>query len=480
MTHHQPASGRRGRVLPVGAALAVVLRVLTVVAVSLASENIRLSHVRPASAVPLQVLPNTDKLGVYIASACEGCGSDNPGVFAARDFRRGQAEQLMEHIEKTTGVVAPEGKNAVERLNGLLRDQGFAKKLLELHTEETVGSPLFAADDFQGAMSPRALVEAIRTEGRVVVPALNTPLACLNAMLANEGLYNSLTRRPEEAKDIISTMGRGQPLSPQATQALNRSLVATATVREFTSRLHQGQHLGPLEITLLNRLLIEANYPAETPKLTSTVALAGALRNLQTRGFVGAEEIRSLLEERYLQETPKRLSELYERVRQLLPTSVQDQVYVANGHLFAKDGTSLHFAFSTDDKMYYGKPAWPGFDLMVLDANTTTTRTLAHLYVGDFPVPHLRISTISVSPDNRKIALCLTSDPITLFGDSYHDIVVLHLAEKKMTVYDLGNTASYGGWWSPASDMFYTSCPLTEHRAPRSDEVCGLPLASAP
>jgi hypothetical protein len=153
-------------------------------------------------------------------------------------------------------------------------------------------------------------------------------------------------------------------------------------------------------------------------------------------------------------------------------------VYIANKHLFPKDGTHIHFAFSNDNKMYYGVSAALGFDLMELDATTKAKRKIAHLYAGDYDVPHLRISTISISPDNRKIALDMTSDPITLFGDSYHDMVVLKLGTSRTTVFDLGNKASYGGWWSPGSNMFYTSCPLLERSAPHYNEICAIHLGS--
>ena len=153
-------------------------------------------------------------------------------------------------------------------------------------------------------------------------------------------------------------------------------------------------------------------------------------------------------------------------------------MYVTNKHLFPKDGTQIHFAFSNDSKMYYGVPTTLGFDLMELDATSKAKRQIAHLYVGDYEVPHLRISTISISPDNRKIALDLTSDPITLFGDSYHDMVVLKLGASRTAVFDLGNKTSYGGWWSPASNLFYTSCPLSEHSAPHYNEICAINLDS--
>jgi hypothetical protein len=128
------------------------------------------------------------------------------------------------------------------------------------------------------------------------------------------------------------------------------------------------------------------------------------------------------------------------------------------------------------DGYYYGAPAMLGFDLMQLDATTKTKRKIAHLFVGDYLVPHLRISTISISPDNKKIAIDLTSDPITLFGDSFHDMVVLNLGTSRTKVFDLGNKAAYGGWWSPASDLFYTSCPLAEHSAPHYNEICAIHL----
>jgi hypothetical protein len=423
-------------------------------------------------------VPNTQKLAVDNSTACEGCGSDVSPFFAAHAFRPGQADQLLTALEHTTGFAAHDGTDAEDRVNALLRDQSFCKKLVEMQMEKEIGPLKFSADEFTAPMTPEALVEAIEYEGKTKVPALATPVQSVNALLENPELYRVMARRSDDVKNIMDRMRRGERLSPLATQDFNLSLVKASTIKEFVGRLEQGQHLSLMETKLVNRFLIEANYPRQTPKMHNVVAMVQAIRTLQTRGYIPPEEIRSLLESNYPQETPRRLAEMYQHAQKQLPVSVQNQVYVANNHVFAKDGTHIHFAFSTDNTMYYGQPDVTGFNLMELNTETNKTRKIAHFYVGDYVVPHLRISTISVSPDNKKIALSITSDPITLFGASYNDMVVLDFQGQKTKVYDLGNKAYYGGWWSPRSDMFYLSCPLAEHSAPKNTVVCGLPLGS--
>jgi len=448
-----------------------------------ASADIRLSNSGSSPTIQFQVLPNTQKLGVYDSLACEGCSNISSAMFSRNEFKQGQGDQLIQAIEVSTGIKILDGSDATERLNGLVNDQRFGRRLLELIKHDELRASLdFSAGEFKRPMAPEALLKAVQTGSQIAVPAAKTPIDSLNWLLGYTDLYKFMPRRPAAPEEVIKAhMANVQPrhpLSPSETRALNNSLVKANVIREFIGRLEQGQQLSSVETGVLNRFLLESIYPSETPQMPDALTIAKSIRELQFERHLSAEEMRALLETTYPQETPRTAFERYQSVEDQLPDSVRDGVYIANRHLFPRDGTHIHFAFSNDNKMYYGVPATPGFDLMELDATTQAKRKIAHLHVGDHKVPHLRISTISISPDNRKIALDLTSDPITLFGDSYHDMLVLKLGASRTTVFDLGNKAAYGGWWSSASDMFYTSCPLLEHSAPHNDEICAIHLDS--
>jgi hypothetical protein len=444
------------------------------------AENIKLSNYRSTPTVPFKILPNTQKFGVYDSTACEGCGNESSMLFSRSDFKEGQANRLIHAIEISTGLKIPEGPDATERLNSLMKDSHFHERLLEMSKSHELPMLDFSLREFKGSKSPAALLKAVQTGSQIPMPAKKTPIESLNWLLGYADLYKFLPKRPAEAKDIIhARMGHlrpGQRLSASETIELNNALVKSSETREFIARIEKGQKLNRLEVKVLNRFLIESNYPSETPELPDALTIVKSIHTLQFRRRLTLEEIRALLEATYPQETPITFCEKYQRVETLLPVSVRNGVFVTNKHLFTKDGTHIHFAFSNDDKMYYGIPAMPGFELIQLDTITKKTKIIAHLYVGDYTVPNLRINTISISPDNKKIALDITSDVITYFGDSYHDLLVLNLGTSKTEVIDLGNKASYGGWWSPASDMFYTSCPLSPHGEPRYHEVCGISL----
>jgi len=448
-----------------------------------ASENIRLSNSRSSPTVQFQVLPNTQKLGVYDSLACDGCNNNGSAMFSRNEFKQEQGDQLIQAIEVSTGIEIPGGYDATERLNSLVSDQRFGRRLMEVIKHNELRASLdFSVGEFKRPMAPEALLKAIQTGSQIAVPAAKTPIDSLNGLLRYADLYEFIPTRPAAPEDVIKAhVANLQPrhaLSPSETRELNNSLVKANVIRDFTGRLEQGQQLSTVETEVLNRFLLESIYPLEAPEMPDALAIAKSIRELQFPRHLSSEEIRALLETTYPQETPRTAFERYQSVEDQLPDSLRDGVYIANKHLFPKDGTHIHFAFSSDNKMYYGVPATVGFDLMELDATTKAKRKIAHLYVGDYAVPHLRISTISISPDNRKIALDMTSDPITLFGDSYHDMVVLKLGISRTTVFDLGNKASYGGWWSPGSDMFYTSCPLLERSAPHYNEICAIHLDS--
>lgn len=436
--------------------------------------TIRLFNFRSSSVVSLQVLPNRQKFEVYNATACDDCAGDIFPFFSISEFKAGKANRLIDEIKRTTGITAPEAKDAAARLNGLLKNQKLGKKLLEITTEKKIGSLGFSTSDFKNPRGPENLLKALQQKCGVDIPVAKTPLQSLNRLLDDKNLYKCLPKRSFGIEKFTGYLKQGRRLSPAETQEFNSSLVKSSVIKEFVGRKEQGLQIGHLETQLLNRFLLEANFPQETPKMQNVLSAVVSIRSLQMKGYLSPKEIRSLLEKTYPQQTPKSLYERYQVVRQKLPISVRDDVFTENNHLFPKDGTHLHLAFSADNKVYFGTPAPIGFDLMALDATSGKTGKVAHFYVGDYNVPHLRINTISVSPDSKKIAISMTSDPITLFGDSYHDLVILDISGQETKEYDLGNKACYGGWWSSSSDMFYTSCPIPEHSTPRYNEVCAI------
>ncbi len=109
------------------------------------------------------------------------------------------------------------------------------KRLIRTYTDEKLGSLEFQVGEFKEPMTPEALIMAIQTGAGVGVPAANTPIESLNKLLEDQGLYKVMAKRPNESRNLIV-------------------------------RLEQGQQLKPMEAKELNRLLIEANYPLETPK----------------------------------------------------------------------------------------------------------------------------------------------------------------------------------------------------------------------
>lgn len=76
------------------------------------SENIRLSNSKSSPTVKFQILPNTQKFEVYDSLACEGCNGHSSALFSPSEFPPGQAPKLIQTIELSTGVKAPDGVDA--------------------------------------------------------------------------------------------------------------------------------------------------------------------------------------------------------------------------------------------------------------------------------------------------------------------------------------------------------------------------------
>jgi len=90
----------------------------------------------------------------------------------------------------------------------------------------------FSDKEFSKTMTPQTLIEAIKTRGPV--PSTVSAIAALNKLLESRDLYRLMPRQPVGSIDLIHRLQRAEPLN-------------------F------------LELRQLNRLLIEANYPKESP-----------------------------------------------------------------------------------------------------------------------------------------------------------------------------------------------------------------------
>jgi len=84
-------------------------------------------------------------------------------------------------------------------------------------------------------MTPEALIKAINTRSRINIPITYSAINSLNKLLEDYNLYKVMTILPNESRDFIS-------------------------------QLKQGSSSSIWRIKELNRLLIEVNYPLETPK----------------------------------------------------------------------------------------------------------------------------------------------------------------------------------------------------------------------
>jgi protein involved in polysaccharide export with SLBB domain len=119
------------------------------------------------------------------------------------------------------------------------------------------GSFEFQADEFKETMTPEALIKALNTSKDIDIPYADNPINSLNKLLEKPELYRTMKIQPSESL-------------------------------AFISKLENRQELTTFEIQKLNRLLIEANYPLETPQkprpdilqpVVLRVNLAQALRN---------------------------------------------------------------------------------------------------------------------------------------------------------------------------------------------------------
>ncbi len=105
---------------------------------------------------------------------------------------------------------------------------------------EKLESPyIFSISEFAAPLTPAALIDAIEASG-ITVPAGATEIDRLNSLLVDPNVYQAMSVQP-------------------------------ATTTAFIDRLKAGEVLSVLELQQLNRLLIEANFPAQTPPRKTTV-----------------------------------------------------------------------------------------------------------------------------------------------------------------------------------------------------------------
>ncbi len=93
----------------------------------------------------------------------------------------------------------------------------------------------YSRSDFKGPLTPEALIKAMRAGAGIAAPVTETPLDSLNRLLGDPELYKKMKVLPED-------------------------------IREPIQRLRQGDKLSPVELQRMNKTLVEANFPGDSPK----------------------------------------------------------------------------------------------------------------------------------------------------------------------------------------------------------------------
>ncbi|HBR15296.1 MAG TPA: hypothetical protein DD723_07120 [Candidatus Omnitrophica bacterium] len=145
---------------------------------------------------------------------------------------------IVQHLEafkdftiKAVGSVSEMGSN-LDNIEIKIFDESGIK--MGVVRDRNKGSLEFQVGEFKDPMTPEALIEAMKNGG-INVPDANTSIESLNKLLELQDLYMGMQEKPADTGALIS-------------------------------RLEQGQQLSLPDIKRLNRDLIEANYPLETPK----------------------------------------------------------------------------------------------------------------------------------------------------------------------------------------------------------------------
>ncbi|MBF0571305.1 MAG: HEAT repeat domain-containing protein [Candidatus Omnitrophica bacterium] len=115
----------------------------------------------------------------------------------------------------------------------------------------------FRAGEFNETMKVASLIEALKQSG-IDIPVADTPIDSLNELLTDQNLFKVMKVRPAE------------------------------TLPPIMGQLEQGRQLDPSDIIRLNRILIEANYPLQTPKNKTLSLLLGSLESSNSRVRAGA------------------------------------------------------------------------------------------------------------------------------------------------------------------------------------------------
>jgi len=116
---------------------------------------------------------------------------------------------------------------AQEAYNTLISKYSFAQAY-------DSGISQFSAGEFTGSMTPEGLIKALQASG-INVPGEETSIKSLNKLLEDKTLYRVMKKRNKESDVLI------------------------------IDRLEKGHQLTKKEIKLVNRSLIETNYPSDCP-----------------------------------------------------------------------------------------------------------------------------------------------------------------------------------------------------------------------
>ena len=171
----------------------------------------------------------TKYITVIIAAALLCCFSGQAYCFSMNDLKNA-ATQAASAAQQAAANKASKGTSNAATTNNANTNtpQIAAPGVTDNSSFE------FQASEFTGSMTPEALIKAIGTSG-IGIPPHRDPIRSLNDLLSLPNLYTRMKIRTDEINSLIG-------------------------------RFECGLMRGDLELQKLNRLLIEANYPLETPK----------------------------------------------------------------------------------------------------------------------------------------------------------------------------------------------------------------------
>ena len=146
----------------------------------------------------------------------------------------------------------------------------------------------------------------------------------------------------------------------------------------------------------------------------------------------------------------------YQKVQSRLPVDFQNMLqYDWRKQPIVSYRSNEKLVVSSEGKAYYVKSKDNGVDLVELNANTGLERVIAHFYLSDQLNRKTRLTDLTLSPDDKKIAVGLSNIDFGGFNEAY----VVDVGQNKPTIYSLGKNIYYDKYWNSTSDKLYFGCP---------------------